>query len=510
VKTARSSRKSRAEPAFYAAACLLALLGLALRIPGLFTDLWLDELWSLANADAVRSPLEVFTSVHSDNNHYLYTLYLLAIGDNLSPGPAAWAVYRIPSLLAGVGSVLVAGMLGRRRSAAEAILAMALTATSFALAMYSSEVRGYSLLVFFALLSFWFLVRYSETGRRSFRVGYWASTILGFLSQLVYLFFFMGAVSWAYWLRWSERRGGTAAPENAGTAELESGRTTELGRGTRLVRLHDVPLLFLGVLFVVDLRHMTLGGGPPFSSLSVTLDVLSLALGGPESGVLRLVAALASAALILVGLRRLRKSGDTLWVLYGVAMVAFPAFLLVVARPPFFFPRYFLIPIALFQLLLAFLLAHVWHDGGRAGRAAVLGALLLIAIGNAGGFAEFWALGRGHYREAVFMMASEESARPATVGSDHDFRNRMLVDYYVRLLPVGRELRYADRDKRPPGGWDWWIRHTLEPGGEPRPRLRDAEGTEYRIVKSFPSSRLSGFTWHVYRKGPGPHPDRPE
>jgi hypothetical protein len=48
---------------------------------------WLDEPWSLANADAVRSPLEVFTSVHSDNNHYLYTLYLLAIGDNLSPGP---------------------------------------------------------------------------------------------------------------------------------------------------------------------------------------------------------------------------------------------------------------------------------------------------------------------------------------------------------------------------------------------------------------------------------------
>ena len=108
MKTARSSRKSRAELAFYAAACLLALLGLALRIPGLFTDVWLDELWSLANADAVHSPLEVFTSIHSDNNHYLYTLYLLAIGDNLGPGPAAWAVYRIPSLLAGVGSVLVA------------------------------------------------------------------------------------------------------------------------------------------------------------------------------------------------------------------------------------------------------------------------------------------------------------------------------------------------------------------------------------------------------------------
>ncbi len=64
MKTARSSRKSRAEPA-----------------------VWLDELWSLANADAVSSPLEVLTGVHSDNNHYLYTLYLLAIGDSLSPGP---------------------------------------------------------------------------------------------------------------------------------------------------------------------------------------------------------------------------------------------------------------------------------------------------------------------------------------------------------------------------------------------------------------------------------------
>jgi len=510
VKTARSSRKSRAEPAFYVVACLLALLGLALRVPGLFTDLWLDELWSLANAEAVRSPLEVFTSVHSDNNHYLYTLYLLAIGDNLSPGPATWAVYRIPSLLAGVGSILVAGMLGRRRSIVEAIMAMALTAMSFALAMYSSEVRGYSLLVFFALLSFWFLVRYSETGRWSFRVGYWASTILGFLSQLVYLFFFMGAVSWAYWLRWRERRGATAEPERGGTTEPENAGTTEPGRGTRLVRLHDVPLLFLGVLFVVDLRHMTLGGGPPFSSLSVTLDVLSLTIGGPDSGALWLLAALVSAVLILAGLRWLRRSGDTLWVLYGVAMVVFPAFLLLVARPPFFFPRYFLIPIALFQLLLAFLLARMWYEGGRAGRAAVFGALLLIATANAARFGEFWALGRGHYREAVFMMASEGSPRPATVGSDHDFRNGMLVDYYVRLLPTGRELRYVDQDERPPGGWDWWILHTLEPGGEPLPRLRDAGGTEYRIVKSFPSSRLSGFTWQVYRKGPGADPDRPE
>jgi hypothetical protein len=447
----------------------------------------------LANADAVRSPLEVFTSVHSHNNHYLYTLYLLALGDNLSPGPATWAVYRIPSLLAGVGSILVAGMLGRRRSTAEAIIAMALTATSFALAMYSTEVRGYSLLVFFALLSFWFLVRYSETERWSFRVGYWASTILGFLSQLVYLFFFMGAVSWAYWLRSSERRG----------------EATEPGRGTRLVHLHNVPLLFLGVLFVVDLRHMTPGGGGPFSSLSVTLDVLSLAIGGSDSGALRLAAGLTAAVLVLAGLRWLRKSGDTLWVLYGVAMVAFPSFLLVVARPPFFFPRYFLIPIALFQLLLAFLLARMWHEGGRAGRAAVLGALLLIATANAARFAEFWALGRGHYREAVFMMASEESPRPATVGSDHDFHNGMLVDYYVRLLPTGRELRYADRDERPPGGWDWWILHTLEPGGEPLPRLRRTGGTEYRIVKSFRSSRLSGFTWHVYRQRPGPGPDRP-
>ena len=70
-------------------ATALVALAAALRIPGLLTDFWLDEVWSLEMALAIDSPLQVFTAIRTFNNHHLNSLLLFVIGDRHLGEPPA-------------------------------------------------------------------------------------------------------------------------------------------------------------------------------------------------------------------------------------------------------------------------------------------------------------------------------------------------------------------------------------------------------------------------------------
>ncbi|HEY1302347.1 MAG TPA: hypothetical protein VGF24_02280, partial [Vicinamibacterales bacterium] len=56
--------------------CGLLTAAIGLRVIAARGDLWLDELWSLSFARQLDSPLQIWTSIHHDNNHPLNTLYL--------------------------------------------------------------------------------------------------------------------------------------------------------------------------------------------------------------------------------------------------------------------------------------------------------------------------------------------------------------------------------------------------------------------------------------------------
>jgi hypothetical protein len=73
-----------------------------------------------------------------------------------------WPGYRIPSIAAGVGSVVLAGLIGLRRNAPAACFAMMLVAFSYVQILYSSEARGYAEVVFFSFLSYYALDKYLE------------------------------------------------------------------------------------------------------------------------------------------------------------------------------------------------------------------------------------------------------------------------------------------------------------------------------------------------------------
>ncbi|MDQ2869071.1 MAG: glycosyltransferase family 39 protein [Verrucomicrobiota bacterium] len=239
----------------------LLLAAAVVRVRGARNGLMLDEIWSLYLARAAKSPLAVFTTLHNSNNHYLNTLWLYLIGEH-----GNWPGYRIPSLIAGVAAVAVAGLIGRRRSRSAAFFAMILTAFSYVQVLYSDEARGYAALVFFALLYFYALqlLLARPDWRRAAMVA--LTAILGLSAQLIFLNAFAAAVVWSSWVLWHSPR-----PKSAIARDL--------------FICHLPPLLFLGWLYWVDLRWLAPVLGTPttltksFAS-AITWIVPPLAPGG--------------------------------------------------------------------------------------------------------------------------------------------------------------------------------------------------------------------------------------
>ena len=103
-----------------AAACLA---GFALRLAAARGALWTDEAWSMIYAADAGTPAGVFWRINHDNNHHLYSLWLQAIGSGASP-----LLARLPAILAGTLSILVAAVFVGRRSRSAGLIAALLFA----------------------------------------------------------------------------------------------------------------------------------------------------------------------------------------------------------------------------------------------------------------------------------------------------------------------------------------------------------------------------------------------
>ncbi len=438
---------------------LVVLLGAVLRAPGLFTEFWLDEIRGLSNVAGIDSAAQVVTGIHHDSNHWLMSLWMYAIG----PRAPFWA-YRLPSFLAGVAAVVCAGWLAEvARSKPGPV--MLLTATSFPLAFYSSEARGYALAALAGLALLPCLVRWAETRELRFLAGSSLASSVGLLSHLSFVLVLGAALVYNLVL---------------------------VGRGRLPLRhalaVHVVPAALFAVLVAVDLQHLGIGGGthePPGTILSQTA---SLAIGGPIEGAGVLL--FAAVAVVLLGAELARRLFDYwpnrtstearsyLWVFFGAAILL-PIWVALVFDPPFLFPRYFLVLLAFAPLLVAGLakeLERPWF-------------MLLVAAWLAVNCHAVWRFteeGRGSYEEALRFLIQSSDREVVAVGSDHDLRNERIVGFYRdRMGEEGRRLRYVSGEAKA----EFWI-GSYE-GSQ-------CEGCE--LLRAYPSSSLSGAQWRLYRK----------
>ena len=462
-----TTRESRGERALLALAGAAVLLGLALRVAAARGDLWLDELWSQELARAARSSLDVFVSLHHDNNNYLNTLWLRLVGELAPP-----LAYRALAVAAGLGSVALAALAPLRRGALESALAALLMAGSHFMVHYGSEARGYGPAMFFALAAFLALGRALETGRTPFALAFAASGALGILCHLTFVFVLAAAYVWAGF-------------------ELVRRRSFRLAQCALLA----VPAAAFVVLWLVDVRYQAVGGAPA-TVLSGILRVLVSATFGMPPGPLELLS-LAFLGAAVFALTQLARARDSRAVFFA-ALYLTPVLSLLAWRPDYAFPRHFAVLVPFTLLLTADGLARVARRGGLWLAAAAL-ALAVFCLGNAVQLGFLLRDGRGHYRDAVSLMLGTGAPAPVSIGSLSDFRVRMVLDDQARRLGAGQRITYVERanlGSHPP---QWLVVQDIveRPEGEPALEVGDRR---YALAAVFPYGGLSGWSWLLYRE----------
>ncbi len=163
----------------------LTAIALALRLPGLDSGLWLDEILSLL--ESYRMPLGTVVKVFpGDTQHPLY-----AVSTNISVmafGEANW-VLRLPALLFGVATVPLLYIFARAvTSRREAAFASILLTVSYHHVWFSQNARGYTMLAFWTLLCSLLLWHGLDAGSWPIWAGYGTAAAFGMYTHLTMVF----------------------------------------------------------------------------------------------------------------------------------------------------------------------------------------------------------------------------------------------------------------------------------------------------------------------------------
>lgn len=461
---------------------IIFLLSAAVMVLAARGDLWLDEIWSLNFAREAKSAREVFFRFHHDNNHPLNTLYLYALGEQRH-----LILYRLLAVFAGMGSVLLAGHVAERDwGKPEALLSMILTGFSYPMLLYFSEARGYAPAMLFGLLAYAVLGggwRMSN-GEFCMRVaGYWFCCFSGILSHATFILLIPAFLVWQL------------------VRDLLR-RETFWPRVRRMTVMQGPPLIFFTGWYLFFLKDMTVGGGPRYSVETVTGRAAALALSLPDFPECRLTALVLLLLLVGFGSLILYRQHDSRWSFFFAALLVFPLLMLLLSSPQFLYFRYFIVCFPFFYLLLARLAVSGWRQTPKFWRWLIPGMLFLWFSGQIVRDVRLIRYGRGDYRGALREIAAQSPARNVTLGSDHDFRNRMLFDFYAPRVIGGDRLHYVERSKwkdQPP---DWILTHRQDPGYRPAKEIgiREEPNKNYRLVRSFRFSGISGWNWYIYRR----------
>lgn len=172
-------------------ACILGILAcaFALRLYKLDLGLWYDEV--LTYVGYARMPFgEILTTYKNENQHFVFTL--LAHACFLIFGEGSWAL-RFPAMLFGVASIWALYLFARQvGSSRQALFAAALFTFSYHHVWFSQNARGYSGLLFWVLLSSYFLIRALREDRPGLWLAYAVTASLGIYTHITMAFVIVG------------------------------------------------------------------------------------------------------------------------------------------------------------------------------------------------------------------------------------------------------------------------------------------------------------------------------
>jgi hypothetical protein len=480
---------------------LAAIVALAALLRGLClsAELWLDEVWSWEFARSAETPWQIFTGPnhHHDNNHKLNTLYLFFIPDG-----EPFAFYRLHSFFAGLASVLLAFRAVSRRGSLAALFAALLVAVNYWFVLCSAEARGYALALALALAAFDGLQRHLRDGGVWYLVQFWFAVLLGFLAHLTFLHAYLALAVWSVYH----------------FARHRAAKGSEI---VQLLRVHAVPAAFVALLFLTDVRGMQLGGGPPIPVEEVLGRLLCFGLGVPFSFWGVLIVVIVVVAVYVRGVQMLRLEMDDSWAFFAMATLGAPLMVLA-ARPPFIYERYFFLPFLFFLLLFAYVLADL-AQRSLPGRIAAGVVLLLISTANFGEIMEFvQGGGRGDFLKALQTIDANNGPGDVTITSDSDVRVPKMLAFYNHYLKPPRHFHYVKLDD-----WqerarlygllagaagrftysyqhapEWLLIERPERNYPPAEKIAFPEPGDapYEMDAAYEVTAFGGWNWYVYRR----------
>ncbi len=447
--------------AWWTAAGAVVVAGAVLRILGAGGDLWLDEVWSVELARVAGSAGAVFTQLHHDNNHHLNTLWLLALGYDAGTLPL-----RLLSVAAGTATVAVAALGGARDRTLSLAWAFLLS-FSYVAIHYGSEARGYGLALLFAVVAYVSMDRFLLTGRLAWAVAFAASAVLGLLSHLTFLYAQLAFLAWG------------AAVVLARPREARPSRRAPRGAHAtcRSASPPCGPSTSASWSWVVD--PSTSSGACSGSWCAPPSEFP----GGRSSGSRSRCSSFRPPSW-----SRLVRSRDLRWVYFLVVILVGPAAVLLVSRPEYLAPRYFLVAVPFLLWLTAAGAVRIARTG-RAGFSLVAVLAVLFLAGNGVYVARLLRDGRGQYREAIAFIVRSEPGPVATVGSDHDFRNATVIGRLLPGLPGAARFRYVQAGEWSDASPSWVLVHHFAEDPVPDPVILGPTGSALRPRARLPVRR---------------------
>jgi 4-amino-4-deoxy-L-arabinose transferase-like glycosyltransferase len=181
----------------WVALAVLTALAAVLRIIGLNSGLWLDEILTLLQT--VRRPLwTILTAFPAETQHPLFSL--LARISVVMFGEHPWSL-RLAAMLFGVAAVPALYFFARElTSQREALLGASLMAVSYHGVWFSQDARGYTGMLFFAILSSMFLLRGLRDPAWSNWLWYAITAALGTYTHLTMVFVVVTHAAICAWL----------------------------------------------------------------------------------------------------------------------------------------------------------------------------------------------------------------------------------------------------------------------------------------------------------------------
>jgi hypothetical protein len=404
----------------------LVVLAAILRIFPLFQSFWFDELWTL---DFMRhGPLYALTHQESYNNHLLNSIlgslclqfYGSISGHGVEAVPPTWVV-RFPAFLFGICAPAVLYAAARRHVVRPVALAAAvLLALSPVAIDFSAQARGYAALVFFAIAQAYWLSRALKTSAASAWLGWLACAVLGVLAHLYFIFiivvdllFICALAAWTW------------------TSMLDRPRARALVEQGVTLTLAWLPLAFGGYVRVWQPMQETadrFSEAVPMAHVHDILVPLLQAWGGVPQGTLWTVFCIASAALVLLGLRHLARQPSGVALYLGLMLVV-PPLLVEIISPHFVYMRFFIFMLPAFLTLVACGIWElaVWTLGPQRERAAYHS--LALSLGTAG----FFLLTASGVR-AMLLLPKQDYA-----GAVHRLREELDNKRAVASMGLGQE-----------------------------------------------------------------------